>query len=141
MPRPFRSRSGPVEWESDTSRLNRILANLDGNTQEAVRVTAFAIERKAKPKTRLDTGALRSSIYTRVGRRPTPLPVVEGNPERVELPEPENEQTAHVGPSVDYAIWNELGTERMAAQPFLGPAVNEAADELERNMRSVVTDG
>jgi HK97 gp10 family phage protein len=139
MPRPFRGRSGPVEWEIDTARLNRILDSLPGNRREAVRVTAFAIERKAKPRTRFDTGALRSSIYTRVGRGATPMPAVEGDAVRVELPEPGDDDTAHVGPSVEYGIWQELGTAAMAAQPFLGPAVNEAADELERNFRPVVT--
>ena len=141
MPRPFRTRTGPVECEVDTTVLNRILRNLQGNTQEAVRATAFAIEAKAKPKTRYDTGALRNSIYVRMGRRPAPLPEVEGNPVRVELPAPADDQTAHVGPSVDYGIYQELGTERMRAQAYLGPAVSEAASELGRNFRNVVTDG
>lgn len=141
MPRPFRSRTGPVEYEIDTARLNQILNDLPGNRRQAVRVTAFSIERKAKPKTRFDTGALRSSIYVRMGRGATPLPPVEGDAERVELPQPEDDDTAHVGPSVEYGIWQELGTENMAAQPFLGPAVREAADELERNFRPVVTGG
>ncbi len=141
MPRPFRTRTGPVECEVDTDVLNRILDNLPVNRREAVRTTAFAIEAKAKPKTRFDTGALRSSIYVRMGRRPAPLPEVEGTPVRVELPEPEDDDTAHVGPSVDYGIWQELGTESMSAQPYLGPAVSESVEELERNMRNVVTDG
>lgn len=141
MPRPFRTRTGPVECEVDTTVLNRILDNLPVNTRQAVGAVAFSIQRKAQPKTRYDTGALRSSIYVRMGRRPAPLPEVEGNPVRVELPAPDDEQTAHVGPSVDYGIWQELGTERMSAQPFLGPAVSEAAQDLERNFRNVVTDG
>lgn len=141
MPRPFRTRTGPVECTVDTTVLNRILDNLTENRRDAVRATAFAVEAKAKPKTRFDTGALRNSIYMRMGRRPAPLPEVEGNPVRVELPAPEDDDTAHVGPSVDYGIWQELGTERMSAQPFLGPAVSESVEELERNMRNVVTDG
>lgn len=141
MPRPFRTRQGSVECEVDTTVLNRILANLETNTTDAVRAVAFAVEAKAKPKTRLDTGALRSSIYTRVGLARTPLPEVVGDPVRVELPRPENNATAHVGPSVEYGIYQELGTERMSAQPYLGPAVAECVNELERHMRNVVTDG
>lgn len=141
MPRPFRTRTGPVECEVDTTVLNRILDNLTVNRRDAVRTVAFAIQRKAQPKTRFDTGALRSSIYVRVGRRPAPLPEVVGNPVRVELPAPDDDDTAHVGPSVDYGIWQELGTERMSAQPYLGPAVSESVGELERNFRNVVTDG
>lgn len=139
MPRPFQGRAGSVEWEIDTERLNRILNRLPENRRAAVRAVAFSIQRKAQPRTRLDTGALRSSIYVRVGRGATPLPAVEGDPVRVELPQPADDDTAHVGPSVDYGIWQELGTERMAAQPYLGPAVAEAADEMERHFGPVVT--
>jgi HK97 gp10 family phage protein len=141
MPRPFRNRTGDVEWEIDTTRLNQILTRLPGNRRSAVRATAFAIERKAKPRTRYDTGALRSSIYVRMGKGATALPAVEGDAERVELPEPADDDTAHVGPSVEYGLYQELGTAVMAGQAFLGPAVNEAADELERNFRTVVTGG
>ena len=136
-----RRRSGSVDWELDTSRLNEILRNLPGNRRNAVRATAFTIEGKAKVRAPVDTGALRNSIYVRMGRRPAPLPEVEGNPVRVELPAPADDQTAHVGPSVDYGIYQELGTERMRAQAYLGPAVSEAASELGRNFRNVVTDG
>lgn len=142
MPRPFRSRTGDVEWEIDTAQLNNILRNVPGNRRTAVRATAFAIERKAKPRTRVDTGALRSSIYVRMGRGATALPQLPaeaGDVVRVELPQPEDDDTAHVGPSVEYGLYWELGTHVMAAQPFLGPAVNEAAEELERNFRPVVT--
>lgn len=141
MPRPFRTRQGPVECEVDTTVLNRILRNLEGNTQEAVRATAFSIEAKAKVNAPVDTGALRSSIYVRVGKEPAQMPAVEGDAERVELPEPEGKTIAHVGPSMEYGLWQELGTERMAAHPFLGPAVSSAAEELQRNMRTAVTDG
>lgn len=136
-----RGRAGSVEWEIDTTRLNEILNRLPGNVEGAVRATAFAIEATAKTMAPLDTGALRDSIYTRVGRQPTLLPEVAGNPPRVELPRPEDEQTAHVGPSVEYGLYQELGTTRMAAHPYLGPAVNRAADELAANMGRAVADG
>lgn len=146
MPRPFRNRMGPVECEVDTSRLNQILEHLPGNTDQAIRAVAFAIEGKAKMKAPVDTSALRNSIYTRTdkgsfsdGKRIANLPEVPGDPVRVELPRP-NDSTAHVGPSVEYAIWVEFGTDRMSAQPYLGPATNSAADELEAQMRNVVTD-
>lgn len=138
MPRPFRGRTGDVEWEIDTGRLNRILDRLPGNRRDAVRATAFAIQRKAQVKAPVDTGALRNSIYVRMGRSEGQMPPVEGDGERAELPQPEDDDTAHVGPSVEYGLYVEMGTERMAAQPYLLPAVNEAADELERNFGPVV---
>ena len=136
-----RGRAGSVGWEIDTGRLNEILGNLGPNTQDAVRATAFTIEAKAKVRAPVDTGALRNSIYTRVGRTPSQMPVVTGDAARAELPEPNEDTTAHVGPSVEYALYVELGTHRMAAQPFLGPAVNDATDELARNMGRAVTNG
>lgn len=143
MPRPFRGRSGDVEWEIDTGRLNQILNRLPGNRRDAVRATAFSIQRKAQMKAPVDTGALRNSIYVRMGSSEGQMPPVEASDEsgaeRVELPQPENADTAHVGPSVEYGLYVEMGTHVMAAQPFLGPAVNEAAEELERNFGPVVT--
>lgn len=136
-----RRRSGSVDWELDTSRLNEILRNLPGNRRNAVRATAFTIEGKAKVRAPVDTGALRNSIYVRMGRMPSQMPVLASDAPRAELPEPENEDTAHVGPSVEYAIYQELGTHDMAANPFLEPAVADTVDELTRNMGAAVTDG
>lgn len=136
-----RRRSGSVDWDIDTSRLNEILRNLPGNRRNAVRATAFSIEGKAKVRAPVDTGALRNSIYVRMGRTPSEMPVVAGDAPRAELPEPGDDDTAHVGPSVGYAIYQELGTHNMAANPFLGPAVAEAVDELAQNMGAAVTDG
>ena len=147
MPRPFRTRTGPVTVEVDTTRLNQILARLPGNLEQNIRAVAFAIEAKAKVRAPFETGALRSSIYTRTSKgtfsngKPTAgLPEVSGNPPREELPRVKAGE-AVVGPSVEYGIYQELGTGRMAARPYLGPAVNSSADELERAMANVVTDG
>lgn len=146
MARPFRTRTGDVECQVDTSRLNEILQNLPGNTEDAVRAIAFTIEGNAKKNAPVDFGALMNSIYVRVGDDPAPLPqlpaaaeAARGPIERVELPAPQNSTTAHVGPSVEYGVYVELGTSSAAAQPFLGPAVNQAADELARRFRRVVT--
>jgi len=134
----------------DTSRLNRILKNLGGNTHDYVRAVAFAIEAKAKPLTAVDTGALRSSIYTRIGNEdggPAAHGEARGrNPdaELVELPRPPNNTTAHVGPGVSYGIEQEFGSATQAGQPYLVPAVREVTRDLERGFmrqaRKVVTD-
>lgn len=139
----------------DTSRLNRILRNLPGNTHDYVRAVAFSVEGKAKINAKVDTGAMKASIYTRIGTQ-------DGGPEAwaeaqqkaaehgktvelVELPAPPNATTAHVGPGVNYGIDQEFGTHRQAAQPFLVPAVQQVTRELERGAllraaRRVVTD-
>lgn len=132
----------------DTRRLNRILRNLPGNTSDAVGKVAFSIERKAKMKAPVDTGALRASIYTRVGTRQDGFTQARAaakarNPDEDmhELPEPENNTTAHVGPSVEYAVEVEYGTNRKAAQPYLTPAVRETERELAQIFGDVATDG
>jgi HK97 gp10 family phage protein len=86
-------------------RLSADLGRLSARTVPAasaiVRKTAFAIEATAKANAPVDTGALRNSIST-----------------------DHRALSAEVGPTVEYAIWVEGGTSRMAPQPFLGPAVD-----------------
>lgn len=132
----------------DTKRLNRILKNLPGNTQNAVGTVAFAVERRAKMKAPVDTGALRASIYTRLGTRKDGFDRAaqaaggrNTDANLTELPPPKNETTAHVGPAVNYAIFQEFGTHNQAAQPFLLPAVREVERELAEMFKDVATDG
>lgn len=135
----------------DTSRLNRILRDLDDNTHDAVRAVAFAVQGIAQAKTAFDTGALRNSIYTRIGNEDgynaAAAAAKAKNPdvETAPLPTPKNDTTAHVGPCVEYGIYQEFGTRYMRGRPFMVPAINQVADDLERNasngpFRRVVTD-
>lgn len=114
----------------DTEGLNRILRRLPGNRSLVVRRVAFAVETQAKLKAPVDTGALRASIYTSIGRNAQAPPLM-GDATRVELPTPE-EDVAYVGPSVEYGVYQELGTSAMSAQPFLGPAVDAVRSDLEQ---------
>lgn len=117
----------------DTRRLNQILHNVDGDVYNVVKSIGFAIEALAKVKAPVDTGALVSSIYTRA-KNANPFPRLGEVP--VELPQP-REGEVNVGPSVHYGIWQELGTSRMAAQPYLLPAVEQITDELNRFHRQM----
>jgi HK97 gp10 family phage protein len=119
------------EIRIDTSGLNRILRNLPGNRDRVVRRIAFEVEARAKQKAPVDTGALRASIYTRTSRDGALPPTVVTEAERVELPAPERD-AAHVGPSVEYGLYQELGTSQMAAHAYLGPAVAEVRTNLEQ---------
>lgn len=114
----------------DTSRLNRILRDVDGDMADVVRTVGFAIEREAKTVAPVDTGALRASIYTKTkagGRAPAQWTGVV----YVDLPEPHDQLEAIVGPSTEYSIYVELGTSRQAAQPYLTPAVESVARDIE----------
>jgi len=74
---------------------------------DAVRKAAFEIERRAKMRAAVDTGNMRNSINT----------TIEGDVYSA--------LSAEVGPEAHYGVFVELGTERMAPQPFLGPAFDE----------------
>lgn len=127
----------------DTSRINRILKNLDGNVGKVVRSLGFAIERKAKEKAAVDTGAMRSSIYVRTYEG-TDMPGGRTDVERVELPQPPTKTSVTVGPSVAYSVFVEFGTATQAAQPFLTPAVSEVENDLvlyRDDFGRAVTDG
>ena len=127
----------------NTRRLDVIIRNAPGNVAEVIETIAFAVERRAKEMAPVDTGALKSSIFTKTkrgGRQPNQRDGVV----YVDLPEPENDTQAIVGPTVDYGIWQELGTSRTAAQPYLVPAVEAVASSLERyrgDFGKALTDG
>lgn len=118
---------------TDTTNLNRLIASIPGNKRELVKAVAFQVEAIAKMKAPVDTGALRNSIYTSLQSSNTPPTEATE-----QLPTPDNNVTAFVGPSVEYAIYQELGTTDFGAQPFLLPAVRNVEQELERFARKII---
>ena len=125
-----------VSVDIDTKVLDRLLKQMPGSVSKNIRIVAFALEGRAKLKAPVDTGALRASIYTRTRKsgggfsssmikgfaKITKKHANVGTREVTELPAPQGDEIAIVGPTVDYGIYVELGTRRMAARPFLGPA-------------------
>nr|DAU25664.1 MAG TPA: type I neck protein [Caudoviricetes sp.] len=82
---------------------------------EELRRSALRIERKAKIKVAVDTGFMRNGIFVvRVGML------------RYKVISP-----------AGYSVYVELGTRKMKAQPFLGPAVKEESEVLFRNLRKM----
>lgn len=96
----------------DTSQLDAVAADLRRNgshvgakASAAFRKTIHDIEADAKGRAPVDTGALKNSISSDItgdGRF--------------------SSMAGEVGPTVDYGIWQEIGTSKMAAQPYLAPA-------------------
>lgn len=106
------------------SRIGAIRAGLRAATGRGVQRAAEHVADLARQLTPVDTGALRASIRVEAGPSETSRAVVAG------------------GSGVDYAVFVEYGTSRMAAQPFMTPAAKairvdvEVAAELDALYRS-----
>lgn len=100
---------------ADASDIRRLAASLDkvgprtgALGQTVVRKTAKDIEATAKNKVPVDTGNLKNSIGT------SDLRTVGTS----------GSLSAEIGPTADYGEWVEIGTSRMAPQPYMGPAAD-----------------
>jgi HK97 gp10 family phage protein len=92
----------------DTRVLDKIAANLDGSTDRALGSIAFQVEGEAKVRAPVDTGALRNSIHT----------------------EKKKAGLYWVADGVEYGIYQELGTYKMRAQPFMVPATEAVGRDV-----------
>lgn len=97
----------------DGSEIRSLARSLDvagkatqGQVVNVVRKSAFAVERGAKMRAPVDTGNLRNSINTTLSVGGSLI-------------------SAEVGAEANYGAFVELGTWKMAPQPFLGPAFDE----------------
>lgn len=89
--------------------------------QVVVRKTATDIEGTAKQLAPVDTGNLKGSIghsdLRTVGRSGT--------------------LAVEIGPTASYGVFLELGTSRMAPQPYMGPAADRHAPAFEQAMAQI----
>jgi HK97 gp10 family phage protein len=96
-----------------------------------VKKAAFDVQALAQARCVVQTGYLKSSIYTHTFDSSTyGQGVVGGGPGAYLLPDvgkPANDQTAFVGVGANYGVYVEFGTSKMAAQPYLTPAADEVA--------------
>ena len=88
-----------------------VLAGLQQNIVDA----ALTLERQAKQKCPVDTGKLRASNTTKVGKL-----------------------EAEVGTNVEYAQCVEFGTSKQKAKPFMRPALDKAIAQLNRDMANTL---
>ena len=96
----------------DTTKLDAIIARLPGNRDKIVRATASHILGEARMRAPIRTGALRNNSQVTDGRG---YSNVEFNQE--------------------YAAYVEFGTYKMAARPFLKPAVEAEAPLLTQRIK------
>ena len=96
--------SDVVIYRLNEAELNRLVFLPEGPLGQHLLRVAIRVEKRAKYMSPVDTGRLRSSITHALFRE-------------------DGELVAHIGTNVEYALFVELGTSRMSAQPFLRPAL------------------
>ena len=116
-------------FKFDTTELDRIMKVLDKNMDDIGTAIAFEIEANAKVRAPVMTSALRNSIYTVTKKEDgyASATTAAGSKNKTATfnrhPTPTGDTIANVGPAVDYAEYQEYGTSKMAAHPFMFPAV------------------
>jgi len=98
-----------VKLVIESNKLPGLPAEARRHLSQAVRKAAHDIEARAKTKAPVDTGALKASIKARAV----------------------DQLTSEVVVGQSYGLFQEFGTVRMAARPFLRPAVEEVGPAFE----------
>lgn len=89
----------------DNAALKLLFASPEGPAGKHLKRQGLKVQRRAKQLAPVDTGRLRSSITEELSRDP------QGLVERI-------------GTDVEYALHQEMGTSKMAAHPYLRPALD-----------------
>ena len=96
----------------DTTKLNEIIAKLPGNRDKIIRATALHVLGEARKRAPVRTGFMRDNSE-----------VTDGDGyKNIEFHQ-------------EYAAYVELGTWKMAARPFLKPAIEAEAKLLEKRIK------
>jgi HK97 gp10 family phage protein len=96
--------------------------NLDDELEAAMQDSVQWVERDAKGRAPTDTGALRASLAGMV--KPTVDDAVKG----------------YVGSNLKYSKFQEFGTSKMGAQPYLRPAIEANRDRIKKRFEQAVHD-
>lgn len=111
---------GAEELRRLSADLRRTGVRVGLKARRVVQKTATDIQASAKALAPVDTGNLKNSITTTNS--------VSGF-------------RAEIGPTANYGIFLEMGTSRMPAQPFMGPAADQHAQAFEDAMQQLGTEG
>lgn len=96
-------------WVVVFNRIPALIAAVEANSRMAVKTNADRIRDEARRRAPVRTGYLRGSIHSEG--------VTAG-------------KTAEVWVEADYGVYVEMGTYKMAAQPFFLPAIEAVAPEF-----------
>lgn len=124
----------------DTRRLNSIVNNIEDTTENFIKSIGFSVEARAKTKSPTDTSANKNSIYTSTKTEEHGRDMSIANTlgrDSYNLPRG-TKTKVYVGPSMSYSIHLEFGTNRMAARPYLIPALEEVASQLQYHYKLII---
>ena len=131
----------PAVWKIDTRELDRIIAGLGAKKRKIVTRQAYILRDNARNIVPKDTTALMRSIHVKTddddGSADAYADALAHRPGITyeELPDPEGDVIAVVGTGWEYAEYNEFGTSKMAARPFIGPS----AELVRKNLSDPAT--
>lgn len=108
-----------VSIKLDTRELDRLIKDTGINSAAVIRDLAYQLEAEAKQLSPVDTGAMRASIFTEM--------------------QPGKEPVARVGPTVEYAVYVELGHKTSRGRFIIHPFMVPAAEEIARRFNSGAT--
>jgi HK97 gp10 family phage protein len=111
------------------ARLAQFEESLDFGAEAGVKSVAEKIRDRAKELVQVDTGALQRSIRVGIYSRPA------GHVHSIRVTAGGYERNPKTGRIVDYAVYQERGTSRMKAQPYLGPAYQAFKDDLAKEIK------
>lgn len=112
--------------------LPEVALRMEEALSKIVRKAAFDVQAAAQAKAPVDTGFLKSSIYT-VTDKDSNYSNAGGEGEGEMLPEVPRppKHTACVAVGANYGVYQEFGTSHMPAQPYLTPAVEQVRPSYE----------
>src|SRR5512139_4091104 len=107
-----------VSVKLDTAGLDRLQRELEPKAKAIVKKVSFEVKNRSEANAPIDTSALKNSHAVRMrGSDDSMLALAEArrlNPSAQDArpPMPTDDMVAHVGPTVHYAIYQEMGTRR-----------------------------
>ena len=118
---------------------------LDDVLSQVVRKTAFDLQGNMQAQIRanqqIDTGFMVNSVYVRTSEQSTYSntgdPVKKGQHKLDEVEAPPDSHTAYVGVGASYGWYQNYGTSRIPARPFLEPAIAITQPEFEAALAKV----
>jgi len=123
----------------------QIASALDDVLGQVVRKTAFDLQANMQAQIRanqqIDTGFMVNSVYVRTSDESTYAtsgdPVKKGQKKLDEVEAPPDTHTAYVGVGASYGYWQNYGTSRIPARPFLEPSIAQTMPAFEEALARV----